>query len=96
MNLSQEEWKGIRSLADDRHIVIKKADKGSYVVIWDRNDYITETEKQLSDKVVYKQVNFKEKSFCDLVEISNRFFFRGLKLDGRISEKEMKQARTKL
>ena len=61
-NLSQEEWKGIRSLEDDINIVIKKADKGYCVVIWDRNDYIAEAEKQLSNKVVYKQVNFKEKS----------------------------------
>ena len=88
-NLSQEEWKAKRSLADDRNVVIKNADKGSCVVIWDRNDDITEAENQLSDKVVYKQVSFKEKSLCDLVEISNRFF-RGLKWDGHISEKEMK------
>ena len=88
-NLSQEEWKTKRSLADDRNVVIKNADKGSCVVIWDRNDDITEAENQLSDKVVYKQVSFKEKSLCDLVEISNRFF-RCLKWDGHISEKEMK------
>ena len=50
---------------------LKKADKGSYVVIWDRNDYVTESEKQLSDEVVYKQVNFKEKNLCDLVEIGS-------------------------
>ena len=37
-NLSKEEWKATRTLADDRTIVIKKADKGSYVVVWDRND----------------------------------------------------------
>ena len=34
-SLSQEEWKAIRSLADGRNIVIKKADKGSCVVMWD-------------------------------------------------------------
>ena len=28
-NLSNDEWKAIRSLADDKSIVIKKADKGS-------------------------------------------------------------------
>ena len=44
-NLSQEEWKAIRSLADDRNIVIKKADQRSCVVIWDCNDYIPEAEK---------------------------------------------------
>ena len=53
-NLSQEEWKAIRSLVDDRNIVTKEADKGSCVVIWDRNDYIAEAEKQLSDEDVYK------------------------------------------
>ena len=32
-NLSKEEWKAMRSLANDRNIVIKKADKGFHVVI---------------------------------------------------------------
>ena len=67
-NWSQEEWKGIRFLADYRNIVIKKADKGSCVVIWDRNGYIAEAEKQLSDKDIYnKQVSFKEKNLSDLI-----------------------------
>ena len=43
-NLSQEEWKAIRSPADDRNAVIKKASEGSCVVIWNRNDYVTEAE----------------------------------------------------
>ena len=74
-NLSQEEWKAIKSLAD--------------VVICDRNDYIVEVEKQLSDKGVQKHVGFKAKNLCYLVAISNRFFC-GLKLGGHIWEKEMK------
>ena len=41
-NLSQEEWRAVRSLVDDRSIVIKKADKGSCVVVWDRWDYVKE------------------------------------------------------
>ena len=44
-NLSKEEWKVVRSLASDRNIVIKKADKESCVVIWDRSDYIMKAEK---------------------------------------------------
>ena len=35
-NLSQAEWQMVRSLANDRNTVIKKADKGLCVVIWDR------------------------------------------------------------
>ena len=68
---------------------MKKATKDSCIAIWDRNDYITQAEKQLFHKDVHKHVSFKEKTLCDLAEISNRFF-RGLKLDGHISEKEMK------
>ena len=70
-------------LADDRNLVIKKskADKGSYVVVWDRNDYLMEAEKQLSDKNVYKDVNFNEKLIQDLAETRNKIF-RNLKNGG--------------
>ena len=44
-NLSRDEWRALRSLADDHNIVIKKADKGSCVVVWDRSDYVMEAEK---------------------------------------------------
>ena len=60
-NLSTEECEAIRSLADDRSIVIKKADKGCAVIVWERNDYIKEAGKQLGDKSAYQKVNFKEK-----------------------------------
>ena len=33
-----------RSLADYRSIIIKNADKGSCIVVWDRNYYIVESE----------------------------------------------------
>ena len=39
-NLNSEEWGAIKSLADDGRIVIKKADKGSAVVVWDRDYYV--------------------------------------------------------
>ena len=44
-NFSREEWQGMTALANDRSIIIKKADKDSCVVVWDRNDYIAEAEK---------------------------------------------------
>lgn len=37
----------MRSLADGRSMTVKKADKGSCVVVYDRNDYIVEGQKQL-------------------------------------------------
>ena len=51
-NLWREEWNAIRSLADDRNIITKKADKGYCIVIWKKNDYLIEAEK-LRDKNVY-------------------------------------------
>ena len=61
-NISKDEWQAIRSLAEDRSNVIKKADKGSCVVIWDRLDCLSEAEKQLGDKNIYKNVSFNDKS----------------------------------
>ena len=88
-NLLQEEWRAIRTLADDRSIVIKKADKGSCIVIWYRSDYLREAEKQLLDKNVYQEVQFKKQMLSNLVDTSNKFF-RGLKTKGYIAEKELK------
>ena len=58
-NLSKQEWEAVRALVDDCNLVIKKADKGSCVVIWDRNDYITEIESQLKNGSVYKKSYFQ-------------------------------------
>ena len=88
-NFSNEEWQAMRALADDRSIVIKKADKGSTVVVWDRNDYILEAEKQLSDANVYKDVSFNEKNLQELVGTSNQLF-QNLKSKGKISDKQLK------
>ena len=55
-NLTKEERNAIYSLKDDTSIVIKEADKGSGIVVWDREDYLAEAQKQLSDKEVYQQI----------------------------------------
>ena len=91
-NLSKEEWKAVRSLANDRNTVIKKADKGSCVVIWDRSDYIMEAEKQLNDKAVYKDVNFDKDLIPNLTSKSNRLF-ESLKQRQLITQKEFKYFR---
>ena len=80
----------MRTLADDRTIVIKKADKGSCVVVWDHNNFVKEAEKQLNDiKDVYKDVSFNEKILQELVGTSNKLF-QNLKAKGKISVKQLK------
>ena len=60
-------------MPDDRNIIIKKADKGSCIVIWGKNDYLMEAEKQLSDKV-FQEVSNSENILSKLVEMSNEMF----------------------
>ena len=73
-NLSIEELRAIRSLADDRNIVMKEVDSGSAVVVWDRDDYVKEAKKKLDDENVYRKVNYNEKLQSELVDKSNYFF----------------------
>ena len=80
-NISSEELGAIRSLADDRSIVIKKAGKGSAVMVWDRDYYVKEAQKQLGGGNVYRKVNYKGKLLSGLVDKSNSFF-KGLKRKG--------------
>ena len=58
-NLSKEEWLAMRGLAEDPNIIIKPADKGSCVVIWDREDYIAEADRQLKIMKLTKAVALK-------------------------------------
>ena len=69
--MSKLEWEAIRSLAGDRSIGIKKADKGSYVVVWDRLDYLMEPEEQLKNRKVYQEIRFTKNILTELVEKSN-------------------------
>ena len=54
-NLTNSENSALDDLIDDEFIVIKKADKGSNIVIQDRKDYIKEGLRQLSNREVYMQ-----------------------------------------
>ena len=53
-NLSKKEWLAMRGLAEDRNIIVKPADKGSCVVVWDRKDYIAEVDRQFKDNETYE------------------------------------------
>ena len=56
-NVTKEERRALDSLRNDTSIIIKEADKGSCVVIWDRNDYLKEAEVQLGDENVYEHLS---------------------------------------
>ena len=43
-------------LRDGKSVIIKEADKGSGVVVWDWEDYLPEAKKQLDDKEVYQEL----------------------------------------
>ena len=58
-NLTKEERSSLNNLKSNGNIVIKKADKGSSIVVMNRSDYISEAERQLSDTNFY-QVQTKD------------------------------------
>ena len=62
----------MKSLVNDRSVVIKTADKGSCVVVWESEDYIAEAERQLGDVTVYKDIDFKEKCCKILQKLATR------------------------
>ena len=64
----------MRSLENDKNVIIKPANKGSSTVVWDRLNYLEDAEKQLSDSNTYKEVKFSEKEQIKLVEKSNSIF----------------------
>ena len=88
-NLYKEEWRAIRLFADDRSIVIKKADKGSCVVVWDKNDYVLEAQKNFSDPSVYQDVSNSENILLKLSEASSKIF-SSLRRKGFVTEKHLK------
>ena len=55
-NLTKEERLGMRSLRDNPHITIQKADKGSAVVVMNTIDYLREGYRQLQDEQFYQKI----------------------------------------
>ena len=56
-NLSRKERIALRELMQNPHIIINKADKGSTIVVEDREDYIHNAMLHLNDPTVYKPLN---------------------------------------
>ena len=88
-NFSREEWKALRNFAEDKGIVIRSADKGSCVIIWDREDCLNEADRQLSDNKIHRDVKCTKYMLSSLVDKSN-MIFQSLSKKKYISEKELK------
>ena len=56
-NLSKNQFTALKSLCENPDIVIKKADKGSAVVVLNTTDYLREGYRQLSDNSFYTQID---------------------------------------
>ena len=56
-NITSKERQALYDLKNDKSIVIKGADKGSALMVSDRDDYIKEVEKQLGDSDVSEEVS---------------------------------------
>ncbi len=55
-NLSTSELDSIKSLKNNKDIIIKPADKGSATVLMNRTSYIKEAERQLNNEKYYKKL----------------------------------------
>ena len=51
-NLTSKERQALYDLNNNKNIVFKRANKESVVVVWDKEDYIKEAEKQLGNSDV--------------------------------------------
>ena len=54
-NLSESERKALKDLKSYDDIIIKQVDKGSGVVVMDRETYVNEAFRQLGDREVYRE-----------------------------------------
>ena len=54
--MPKEAYRALKQLSQNKDIIIKKADKGSAIVIQDHEDYIKEAHHQLHDVEYYKKL----------------------------------------
>ena len=74
-NLTKKEIRAISDLKKNPDIIIKKADKGSSIVVMNKVDYINEGLKQLSDQRYYLEQpgDLTDKHHSDIQKLLKRF-----------------------
>ena len=83
-NLTKEEQKALEDLRSYDDIVIKQADKGSAVVVMDKERYVTEATRQLGDSAVYVSLEMDPTGF--MIEKVNESLNKACS-DGHISDR---------
>ena len=83
-NLSKEERMALKSLMDNKDIIILPADKGKSVVIMDKEEYESQCEKLLSDEKTYKNIGDVNPTKTLKGKIQRKL--RAMKKDGHIDE----------
>ena len=78
----------MRGLAEDQNTIIKPADKGSSIVVWDQEDYFAEEDRQLKDNDTYESSSFKDADLVKLVEKSS--ILQSLRQRKLITEEQLK------
>ena len=71
-NLDREERTAIKTLKQNKDIIIKPADKGAVIVVMDKTDYVGEAERQPTNQVHYKRS--EEPLFPKSIPKINEFF----------------------
>lgn len=56
-NVDKHDLEALKELINNRNIILKPADKGSAIVIMDREDYVWEANRQLSKVEHYKKLD---------------------------------------
>ena len=56
-NVTKEERRALKSLANNKNIIIRKADKGAAIIVENVNDYITKGLEHLNDENTYKRLD---------------------------------------
>ena len=78
-NLSREEFIALQNLSKNKDLIIRKSDKGSPVVIVQRQDYLRKMNDILSDQTKFSKVSLKEDTLLNFFINQKKDFHNFLK-----------------
>lgn len=85
-NLSFRQVSALKNLKAKKHLVIKKADKGSACVVMNKTDYVQEAHRQLDNGCHYTKI---EEPIYPQTSLKYKKILQTLKSKGCISEKQL-------